>query len=370
MSILEHGAACGSGSTAADKPGPRGEMVPRDEALRLLTEGTLLELGRRADDIRKALHPEGIVTFVVDRNINYTNVCVVRCAFCAFSRSARDADAYVLRREEIDAKIEELLREGGTQVLLQGGLHPGLPLEFYEDLLSSIKSRYPIHLHAFSPPEICHISGVSGLSIRETVERLRKAGLDSIPGGGAEILSDAVRKRVSPKKITSGQWAGVMREAHAQGLNTSATMVFGMGEAPEDVIAHLLLIREIQEVALAAGKGAFTAFIPWSFQPENTHLGGTSPTAVEYLRVLALSRIVLDNVPNLQVSWVTQGPKIAQIALRFGANDFGSTMMEENVVASAGAHFRMTKEEIAALIRDAGFRPAQRTTAYTILKEL
>ena len=341
----------------------------KKEVLKLLTKGRLLDVGKRADDIRQRLHPEGVVTFVIDRNINYTNICVARCKFCAFSRSPSDADAFVLSMEEIFGKIQELVDEGGTQLLLQGGLHPDLPLNYYEGLLYSIKARFPVHLHAFSPPEIWHFSRLSGLTVKEVIRRLMDAGLDSIPGGGAEILSDRVRKRISPKKVTSGQWIEVMREAHGLGLNTSATMMFGAGETPDDILTHLFLIKEVQEEALDKGKGRFTAFIPWTYQPKNTLLGGTSPTAVDYLRVLALSRIVLDNVPNIQVSWVTQGPKVAQIALSFGANDFGSTMMEENVVASAGAHFRMRKEEIIGLIKDAGFRPAQRNTAYQIIKE-
>ena len=343
--------------------------LSRQEALRLLMAGRLLDLGRRADAVRRELHPDNVVTFIADRNINYTNICVCRCTFCAFSRAARDPDAYVLDMEEVFKKVGELVDEEGTQVLLQGGLHPDLPLEYYEKLLSSIKARYAVHLHAFSPPEIYHMSGISGLPIRDVIRRLMDAGLDSIPGGGAEVLSDRVRKRISPKKISAGQWAQVMREAHALGLNTTATMMFGAGETPEDILDHLYLIRDIQEEALMGGKGTFTAFIPWTFQPQNTPLGGTSPTAVEYLKVLALSRIVLDTVPNIQASWVTQGPKVAQVALSFGANDFGSTMMEENVVASAGAHYRMTRDEIIALIQDAGFRAAQRNTAYTVLRE-
>jgi len=340
----------------------------KKEALKLLTKARLLDLGRQADEIRQRLHPKGVVTFVIDRNINYTNICIARCKFCAFSRSPRDPDSYVLSRDEIFGKIQELVDEGGTQLLLQGGLHPDLPLNYYEGLLSSIKARFPIHLHAFSPPEIWHFSRLYGLSVKDVIQRLMDAGLDSIPGGGAEILSDRVRKKVSPKKVTSSQWIEVMREAHDLGLNTSATMMFGAGETADDIIAHMFLIKEEQEEALEKGKGKFTAFIPWTYQPKNTALGGTSPTAVDYLKVLALSRIVLDNVPNIQVSWVTQGPKVAQIALSFGANDFGSTMMEENVVASAGAHFRMGKDEIIALIRDAGFHPAQRNTAYKIIK--
>jgi len=345
--------------------------MPRSkkEALELLTKGQLLDLGRQADDIRKRLHPKGVVTFVIDRNINYTNICVARCRFCAFSRSKGDPDAYVLSRDEIFKKIQELVDEGGTQLLLQGGLHPDLPLNYYEDLISSIKARFPVHLHAFSPPEIWHFSRLYGLTVKDVIRRLMDAGLDSIPGGGAEILLDRVRKRNSPNKVLSGQWIEVMREAHGLGLNTSATMMFGAGETAADILTHLFLIKKAQEKALEKGRGKFTAFIPWTYQPKNTALGGTSPTATDYLKVLALSRIVLDNVPNIQVSWVTQGPKVAQIALSFGANDFGSTMMEENVVASAGAHFRMGKDEIIALIRDAGFRPAQRNTAYQIIKE-
>ncbi|MDA8387586.1 MAG: dehypoxanthine futalosine cyclase [Nitrospiraceae bacterium] len=343
--------------------------MPRKEAIALLKKAALPELGREADSRRKALHPENTVTFVVDRNINYTNVCINRCRFCAFWRRPGRADAYVLGREEIFGKIDETLEQGGTQILLQGGLNPELPLRYHIELLSAIKKRYPeINIHGYSPPEISYFAERSSLTLRETLSILKEAGLDSIPGGGAEILSDRVREAISPRKIKSGRWLSVMREAHGLGLKTTATMMFGSVEKAEDIASHLEAVRSLQEET-----GGFTAFIPWSFQPGNTALKRQAKdmkpaTAVEYLRVLAVSRIFLDNVPNVQASWVTQGLKMAQVALRFGANDFGSTMMEENVVASAGVRYRVSKEETISAIAAAGFRPAQRDTRYNIIR--
>jgi cyclic dehypoxanthinyl futalosine synthase len=328
-------------------------------------EAGLLELGRMADGARKSLHPGGVVTFVVDRNINYTNVCINRCRFCAFWRDVSDPEGYVLGREELHRKIEETLELGGTQILMQGGLHPGLGIDFYVDMLRDIKRRYRINVHGFSPPEIFHIAGKSHLTVRETIWVLGEAGLDSIPGGGAELLSDRVREAVSPRKIKSGQWLKVMREAHRIGMRTTATMMFGINERPEDIVEHLDAIRSLQD-----DTGGFTAFIPWTFQPGNTEFDSRlhPATGVDYLRVLALSRLYLDNVPNIQASWVTQGIKLAQVALRFGANDLGSTMIEENVVSAAGVSHRVSKEEMIDAIKAAGFGAAQRDTCYNVLR--
>ena len=341
------------------------EPLSREEALQLLQKADLLQLGNAADRIRKRLHPENRVTFVVDRNVNYTNICESKCKFCAFYRDNGATDAYLLAEEEIFAKIEELVEVGGTQLLMQGGLHPDLGIDWFEQLFRKIKQMFPqVQNHSLSPAEITQIARISRLTIRETVRRLKSAGLDSIPGGGAEILVDRVRQEISPKKIGWEGWAGVMREASAAGMPTTATMMFGSREKPEDIVEHLFRIRELQ----TAG-GSFTAFIPWTYQPGNTELGGGMATGVEYLKVLTLSRIILDNIPNLQASWVTQGAKMAQVALFFGANDLGGTMLEENVVAAAGCSFRMSMAEMIDLIHGAGFSAAQRTTLYTILKE-
>ncbi len=357
------------------------ERLDPGQALALLKKEDILELGRSADVIRKDLHPEGTVSFVIDRNINYTNVCINKCTFCAFWRSGDAPDAYVLDETTLFAKIEETLDLGGTQILLQGGLHPDLDLDYYVSLLQSIKQRYDINIHGFSPPEICFIADSADITIREALQILHAAGLDSIPGGGAEILSDRVREILSPKKIKSSRWLEVMEAAHGLGMKTTATMMFGSIETPGDIITHLTSVRDLQDRT-----GGFTAFIPWSFQPGNTEIGkvaakaggttrntkqktvASAATAVEYLRVLALSRLYLDNIPNIQASWVTQGLKLAQVALRFGANDFGSTMIEENVVASTGVSYRVTKEDIVHAIRSAGFTPAQRNTHYRILR--
>lgn len=341
-----------------------GERINRDEAVRLLTGADLIAAGKLADGIRRGLHPENIVTFVVDRNVNYTNICEAKCSFCAFYRDKSDPEGYVLPADEIFAKIEDLVRQGGTQLLMQGGLHPDLDIGYFEDLFREIKRRFPgVRNHSLSPPEITHIAGVSGFGIGQTLKRLKDAGLDSIPGGGAEILVDSVRRAISPKKIGWEQWAAVMREAARLSIPTTATMMFGSREKPEDIVEHLFRIRELQDQG-----GSFTAFIPWTFQPGNTELGGETATGAEYLKVVALSRIILDNVPNIQASWVTQGAKMAQTALFFGANDLGGTMLEENVVAAAGCSFRMGREEMIHIIRTAGFRPAQRTTLYDIVK--
>ena len=311
------------------------------------------------------MHPDRSVSFVVDRNVNYTNVCESKCKFCAFYRDHGAPDAYLLETAEIMTKIEELVAQGGTQLLMQGGLHPELRIEYFEALFREIKSRFPgLQNHSLSPAEVTHIAKLSGLTLEETLVRLKAAGLDSIPGGGAEILVDSVRAEISPKKIGWQGWAGGHAGGRARlGMPTTATMMFGSRERPEDVVEHLMRVRTLQEEA-----GGFTAFIPWTYQPGNTELGGGSATGVEYLKVLALSRIVLDNIANVQASWVTQGAKMAQVALRFGANDLGGTMLEENVVAAAGCRFRMSREEMIELIKGAGFTPVRRTTLYQVLE--
>ncbi|HLE40925.1 MAG TPA: cyclic dehypoxanthinyl futalosine synthase [Nitrospirota bacterium] len=340
-----------------------GKRLTSEEGLALLKHADLLTLGELANNTRKRLHPKRVVTFIVDRNINYTNICVNKCKFCAFYRDAGSPEAYLLSSGEIFRKIEETLAQGGTQILMQGGVHPDLGIEYFEDLFSSIKSRYTIQIHSLSPAEVSFIAQHAKITIKETLTRLRAAGLDSIPGGGAEILVDRVRKKVSPNKIRWRQWAEVMKTAHGLGMLTTATMMFGSLETKKELVEHLIRLREIQDETRG-----FSAFIPWTYQPGNTELGGRSATAVEYLKTLALSRIMLDNFKNIQASWVTQGAKIAQVALEFGANDFGSTMIEENVVAAAGITFRMTRQEIVDLIKDAGYVPAQRDTGYHILK--
>ncbi|HEX9021127.1 MAG TPA: cyclic dehypoxanthinyl futalosine synthase [Nitrospirota bacterium] len=342
---------------------PLKKRLDADEGLALFRKADLLTLGELANGVRKRLHPKRLVTFIVDRNINYTNICVNKCRFCAFYREADSPEAYLLPKDVIFRKIEETIAQGGTQILMQGGVHPDLGIDYFEDLFSSIKARFTIQIHSLSPAEITFIAKKAELSIEGTLRRLKASGLDSIPGGGAEILVDRVRKKVSPNKIRWRQWADVMTEARKLGMPASATMMFGSLETDREIIEHLIRLRTVQDAT-----HGFTAFIPWTYQPGNTELGGRSATAVEYLKVLALSRIMLDNFKNIQASWVTQGAKIAQVALEFGANDFGSTMIEENVVAAAGVTFRMTRQEIVNLIQDAGYVPAQRDTVYNILK--
>ncbi len=342
------------------------EGIPLDwESAKTLFKLPIHTLGKLAQIQRYRLHPEKIVTYVVDRNINYTNICISYCKFCAFYRAPNSKDGYLLSFEEIAKKIEETIALGGYQILLQGGINPDLDLEYFERLFTFIKNRYPqIHLHALSPPEIIYLSKSSGLSVDEVLKRLIKAGLDSIPGGGAEILVDRVRKILSPNKATSEEWLYVMERAHLLGLKTTATMMFGHIETDEEILEHLFKIRNLQEKT----KG-FTAFIPWTFQPKNTALSHLPKAgAVRYLQVLAISRIVLHNIPNIQVSWVTQGPQVAQLALEFGGNDFGSTMIEENVVASAGVSHRLSEEELRAYIREAGYIPKRRKMDYTIIE--
>jgi len=340
-----------------------GGRLSREEIASLFECADLLALGEAADRVREAKHPDGIVTYVCDRNINTTNVCVAGCRFCAFFRTEAHADAYRLSFDEVHAKIAELAAAGGTQVLMQGGLHPGLTVHYYERLFRFIKERFRIQVHSLSPPEIVHLARTSSLSVEETLRRLRDAGLDSLPGGGAEILSEAVRARVSPRKCTAQEWLDVMEVAHGLGMRSTATMMFGHEETYADRAEHLIRVRDLQDRT-----GGFTAFIPWSFQSANTALSHR-PVAGghDYLRTLAVARLALDNFDNLQASWVTQGARIAQLALRFGANDMGSTMMEENVVRAAGVTFRLDRAGIEQLVREAGFEPQQRDTLYRLL---
>ena len=339
--------------------------IEREDALQLLLYSDILSIGTLADKIRRKLHPENRVTFVIDRNVNYTNICESKCSFCAFYRDRNAVDAYTLTVEQIYEKIAELVDQGGTQLLMQGGLNSDLKIDFFERLFREIKLRFPlVQCHSLSPAEVVCIASNSGITLDEALLRLNRAGLDSIPGGGAEILVDEVRNSISPKKIGWQQWCEVMQKAADLGMQTTATMMFGSVEKPEDIVEHLFRLRELQDCG-----GTFTAFIPWTYQSGNTELGGTIATGVDYLKVLALSRIVLDNIPNIQASWVTQGAKIAQTALFFGANDLGGTMLEENVVAAAGCSFRMSQDEMISLIQGAGFKAAQRSTNYTILRE-
>ncbi|MGK2943860.1 MAG: cyclic dehypoxanthinyl futalosine synthase [Desulfuromonadales bacterium] len=341
-----------------------GQPLNRDEGLWLLTGAGLLSLGKLADGVRRRKHPDCRVSFVVDRNVNYTNVCTTQCKFCAFYRDVTHPDAYVLSYKQIYSKVQELVDRGGTQLLMQGGLHPDLKLDWFEDLFRQLRQRFPtVQIHSLSPAEIVHIARLSALPMVDCLARLHQAGLQSLPGGGAEILVDAIRQEISPNKIGWQEWAAVMRAAHQMGMPTTATMMFGVREQAEDIVEHLFRIRELQ-----ADRGGFTAFIPWSYQPGNTELGGEQASGVEYLKVLALARVILDNVTNIQASWVTQGARMAQIALFFGANDLGGTMLEENVVAAAGVDFRLSQDEIIDLAKNAGFLPARRTTTYEILE--
>jgi len=342
-----------------------GDRITTGEAAELLDGGDLLQLGLLADERRRQLHSGNTATFQIDRNINYTNICECRCRFCAFFRDADAPDAYLLSVEEILAKTEEAVRMGATQVMLQGGLHPDLGLEYFEELFRAIKERFPIIIHSLSPPEVQHLARRTGLDLKTLLERLRAAGLDSMPGGGAEILSDRVRREISPHKISSAQWLAVMEAAHAIGIHTTATMMIGSVETIAERAGHLELVRELQDRT-----GGFRAFIPWTFKAGNSELEPEAEvSAFEYLRLLAVARLYLDNIPNIQGSWLTQGRDVAQVSLHFGANDLGSIMLEENVVRAAGTHNRISEQEMVDLIRRAGRVPKQRNTAYQIVKE-
>ena len=341
-----------------------GGRVNAAEAVELYRQAPTHLLGHLADTIRARKHPDGIVSYIIDRNVNYTNVCVAKCNFCAFYRPVGSSEGYVLGFDEIFRKIDETIAVGGNQFLLQGGHNPDLPLAWYEDLFRSVKARYPeFKLHALSPPEVIHISRLSQLPVPAVIDRLVSAGLDSIPGGGAEILVDRVRKLLHCYgKASADEWLDVMRHAHRAGLRTTATMMYGTVETDEERIEHLMRLRDLQDET-----GGFTAFITWSFQPEHTERGGGEATGIDYLRTLALARIVLDNFENLQASWVTQGGKVGQLSLAFGANDMGSVMIEENVVRAAGASYCMDEVEIVVNIEDAGFRAKRRNMHYDIL---
>jgi len=331
--------------------------------LALYQDAPLLELGRLADRERYRHHPDDVVTYIVDRNINYTNVCVADCQFCAFYRRPRHDEGYVLPFERIGEKIDECKALGGVQILLQGGHNPYIPFGWYLELMRYIKRHHPIHIHGFSPSEVVFFSERFGIPVPDVIRQLREAGLDSIPGGGGEILVDAVRQRVARKKAQTEEWLGVQEEAHRQGMKTSVTMMYGLGESDADRLEHLFRVRAVQRRT-----GGFTAFICWPLQPDGTAMADTPRTdAVTYLRTLAISRIILDNVPNLQSSWVTMGLKVGQVALRFGANDFGSLMMEENVVSSAGTTHRATIAEMERSIRDAGYQVRRRRQDYSWL---
>jgi cyclic dehypoxanthinyl futalosine synthase len=341
-----------------------GGRVTAAEALALYREAPTALLGQLAAGVRARKHAGGVVTYIIDRNVNYTNVCVAKCNFCAFYRPVGSPEGYVLGFDEIFRKIDETIAVGGVQLLLQGGHNPDLPLSWYEDLFRAVKERYPaFKLHALSPPEIIHLSRLAQLPVPEIIDRLVAAGLDSIPGGGAEILVDRVRKLLHCYgKATADEWLDVMRHAHLAGLRTTATMMYGTVETDEERLEHLLRLRDLQDET-----GGFTAFITWSYQPEHTELSGSEATGIDYLRTLATSRIVLDNFDNLQASWVTQGGKVGQLSLAFGANDMGSVMIEENVVRAAGASYCMDEAEIVRNIEDAGFVPKRRDMHYGIL---
>jgi cyclic dehypoxanthinyl futalosine synthase len=343
-----------------------GERIGAGEALALYRGAPTGLLGQLADLVRARKHPDRIVTYIIDRNVNYTNVCVARCNFCAFYRPVGSPEGYVLGFDEIFRKIDETIAVGGIQLLLQGGHNPDVPLTWYEDLFRAIKQRYPaFKLHALSPPEVIHLSRLSHLPVPLVLERLIDAGLDSVPGGGAEILVDRVRKLLHcDGKATSDEWLDVMRHAHRAGLRTTATMMYGTVETDEERIEHLLRLRVLQDET-----GGFTAFIAWSYQPDHTELAGTEATGLDYLRTLAIARLVLDNFDNLQASWVTQGGKVGQLSLAYGANDMGSVMLEENVVRAAGASYCMDEAEIVRNIEDAGFVARRRNMHYEILGE-
>lgn len=334
------------------------------EAIHLLKTGDILELGKQADKIRQQFHPGNTVTFIVDRNINYTNICINECRFCAFFRPETHKDAYLLPLDTILQKVKETQEAGGTQVMLQGGLHPSLPFDYYLKMVSTIKNAFPdIVIHSFSPTEILYFAKIANKSTVEVLKDLRSAGLSSLPGGGAEILVDRVRKIVSPKKIMTDDWLGVMEAAHSIGMESTATMVLGLGETIEERIEHMQRIRDLQDKT-----GGFRAFIMWTFQPGNTQLGGIKLSSWEYLKTLAVSRLFFDNVSHIQGSWVTQGQQIGQITLAFGADDLGSIMLEENVVRAAGTAYQMSIDKMVNTIQKADKQAAQRDTEYNIIR--
>ena len=343
------------------------ERIDKEEGVKLLKEGDFLTLGKLANRIRFKKHPERVVTFILDTNINYTNICYVGCSFCAFYRRPRDKDAYTLSISQLVEKIKEAQSKGITTALIQGGLNPELPYEYYLNLVREL-SKSMVHVHAFSPPEIDLMSKISGKSVDEVFEDLKDAGLTTMPGGGAEILSERVRKRISPKKINTDRWLEIMKKAHEHGIRTTATMMFGHIETEEDIIEHLDKIRALQDET-----GGFTAFIAWDFKKENNELGkivNRNVTGVDYLKIVAIARIYLDNFDNIQASWASQGKDIGELALHFGANDMGSMLVEENVMREAGFRAQSSVEEIASVIKKSGFKPALRTTDYKIIRYL
>ncbi len=338
-------------------------MLNPQEGLELLAKEDILTLGKDANALRQKLHPGKTVTFIIDRNINYSNICENECKFCAFYRRAGDKDAYVLPMETILEKIKETVAAGGTQVMIQGGLHPELGLDYYLNMLSTIKEHYPVAIHSFTATEILYMAQQAGKSVKDTLRELHAAGLDSLPGGGAEILVDRVRKIVSPKKIMTDDWLAVMEAAHEIGMESTATMVIGLGETLEERIEHMEKVRQLQEKT-----GGFRAFITWTYQPGHTELGGKKTSSWEYLRTLALTRLYMENISHIQGSWVTQGESIGQITLAFGANDLGSIMLEENVVRAAGTSYQMSIDKMVQIITSAGFTAAQRDTKYNIIR--
>jgi cyclic dehypoxanthinyl futalosine synthase len=341
----------------------RAERLGFGDGVHLFREANPLQLSSWANLVRRRLHPDDLVTYVIGRNINYTNVCWVQCKFCSFYRLPGAEGGYILPREEIFRKIEELLALGGTEILIQGGLNPALKADYFEELFRAIKTRFPIHIHGLSPAELIYLAKISDLSERDCLLRLKAAGLDSIPGAGAEMLVDEVREQIAPYKDSAAAWLSLMRTAHQLGIPSTVTMMYGSVETVEQRVEHLIKVRDLQDET-----GGFRAFIPWSFQPEGTHLPNLKrASGLDYLRTVAVSRLMLDNIPNIQASWLTQGPKIGQIALQYGVNDMGSTVIEENVVTAKGAVFMLPLQEIDRLIRDTGLRPARRNTRYEVL---
>jgi cyclic dehypoxanthinyl futalosine synthase len=346
-----------------------GERLGLEDGLRLYESDEIEKMGYYANKIMEKWHPEPITTFVIGRNINYTNVCDTYCRFCAFYRPPGSKDGYVLPDEEIFKKIQETLDVQGTEILMQGGTNPDLPLEYYTDLLRNIKKRFPtIHMHSLSVAEVMKIAEVSGKPVEEVLRLLNEAGLDSLPGAGAEILDDRTRKKISRLKGSWTEWIDVMKKANRVGMSTTATMVIGFGESMEERVLHLLRVREAQDEMKAEGGPGFLAFISWTFQPDNTNMKAEKQTPEQYLKNVAISRIMIDNIPNFQSSWVTMGPEVGKLSLSYGCNDFGSTMMEENVVSAAACTYKVNTNHILQLIREAGKIPAQRNTKYEILR--